>query len=94
MKLTIKKSHKPEKKFDAVFNDDGHIKVVPFGAAGYDDFTKTKNEDQKARYINRHQANENFNDPKSPGSLSRWILWNKPSLQESIKDFKKRFHII
>ena len=27
----------------------------------------------------------------SPGALSRWILWNKPTLKASIADFKKRF---
>jgi hypothetical protein len=94
MKVTIKPSHKPEKKFDAVFEGDGVHKTIPFGAKGYDDFTKTKDEAQKDLYIKRHTARENFNDPMTAGSLSRWILWNKPSLQESIKDFKKRFSII
>jgi hypothetical protein len=28
---------------------------------------------------------------KSAGALSRWILWNKPTLAASIKDYKKRF---
>jgi hypothetical protein len=94
MKLTIKPSHKPEKKFDAVFEGDGVHKTIPFGSAGMSDFTKHHDEERKQRYINRHQANENFIDPMTAGALSRWILWNKPSLQESIKDFKKRFSII
>jgi len=25
--------------------------------------------------------------------LSRWILWNKPTLKASISDFKKRFDL-
>jgi hypothetical protein len=94
MKVTIKPSSKPEKKFDAVFEGDGVHKTVSFGAKGYDDFTKTKNEAQKDLYIKRHTAREDFNDPMTAGALSRWILWNRPSLQESIKDFKRRFHII
>ena len=94
MKLTIKPSHISTKKFDAVFEGDGVHKTIPFGAKGYDDFTKTKNEAQKDRYINRHEARENFNDPMTAGALSRWILWNRPSLHESIKDFKRRFQII
>jgi hypothetical protein len=94
MKLTVVKSHLPDKKYDAIFEGEGVHRVIPFGAAGYDDFTKTKNEDQKNRYIQRHKANENFGDMMSRGALSRYILWNKPTLHESIKDFKKRFSII
>jgi hypothetical protein len=36
---------------------------------------------------------ENWRDPTTPGALSRWVLWNKPSLKGSIADFKKRFHL-
>jgi len=25
--------------------------------------------------------------------LARWILWNKPTIKESIKDYKKRFNL-
>jgi hypothetical protein len=95
MKVKIIKSHLPEKKFDAVFTqDNGREKTVSFGAKGYSDYTKHHDEARKERYIERHERRENFNDPMTAGSLSRWILWNKPSLQQSIKDFKKRFHII
>jgi hypothetical protein len=37
--------------------------------------------------------NKNFNKPDSAGALSRWILWNKPSVESSIKDFKKKFKL-
>jgi len=94
MKLTIKPSHIPTKKYDAVFEGENVHKTIPFGARGMSDFTKHHDEARKQRYINRHQSNENFNNPMSAGSLSRWILWNKPSLQEGIKDFKRRFQII
>ena len=70
-----------------------NYKVVHFGAKGMDDFTKTGNEDQKKRYLDRHRANENWNSPTTAGALSRWILWNKKSLRASIQDFKKRFNL-
>ena len=41
---TIRRSHKPEKKWDAVFERNGREKVVPFGAAGMSDYTKHKND--------------------------------------------------
>lgn len=47
----------------------------------------------KKRYENRHKSRENWNDPTSRGSLSKYILWNKPSLQASIADYKRRFKL-
>ena len=42
--------------------------------------------------MNRHKATENWQKPMSAGSLSRYILWNKPTLKASISDYKKRFN--
>lgn len=91
--IDIKKSSKPDKKLMAVFDEGGKQIVRHFGQAGADDFTKTKNDAQKALYIARHKKNENWNDPTTPGALSRYILWNKPTVTESVADYKKRFNI-
>ena len=89
---TIRRSHKPEKKWDAVFDRNGHEKVVPFGAAGASNYTKHKDATRKQRYIRRHSGmGESWNKPDTPGALSRWILWNKPSFRESVADYKRRF---
>lgn len=91
---TIRRSHRPEKKFDAVFESNGREKVVPFGQRGYSDFTKHKNVTRRARYLNRHSGmGEHWDKPDTPGALSRWILWNKPTLRGSIRDFKRRFKV-
>jgi hypothetical protein len=91
---TLRRSRNPEKKWDAVFEKEGKEKVVSFGAKGYSDFTKHKNVTRKARYIKRHSGmGEDWNKPDTPGALSRWILWNKPSLKGSLRDFKKRFSL-
>ena len=89
----IKKSTNSEKKLMAVFEKNGRQKIVHFGANGMSDYTKHKDPQRKARYIQRHSKNENWNDPTTPGALSRWILWNKPSLKDSIISYKKRFHL-
>ena len=88
--LKVKRANDGKHKFTAVF-DDG--KEVSFGAKGYSDMTQHGSETRKNRYLDRHRKNENWNDPQTPGALSRWILWNKPSLQESIADFKRRFNL-
>jgi hypothetical protein len=51
-------------------------------------------DEKKARYIARHQAREDWNNPFSgAGFWARWILWNKPTLQSSVNDTKERFGI-
>jgi hypothetical protein len=91
---TVRKSHKKEKKWDAVFEKNGKEKVVPFGQKGYSDFTKHKDTKRRARYLKRHSGmGEHWNKPDTPGALSKWILWNKPSFKASLSDFKKRFDL-
>ncbi len=97
IKVVIKKSTKPEKKLMAIFYKHvggPKIKTVHFGSAGMDDFTRTRDEAQKKRYLDRHRKNENWNDYMSAGALSRWILWNKPTRAEAIKSYKKRFNLV
>lgn len=91
---TIRRSHRKEKKWDAVFDKDGREKVVPFGQKGYSDYTKHKDKTRKQRYIDRHRGmGENWRKPDTPGALSYWVLWNKPTFKASVADFKKRFDL-
>lgn len=94
--IKVVPSDKPLKKYDAFFDIDGKTKKVSFGAIKpngerYSDFTKHRDEARKVRYIERHAANESFTNPTAPSTLSRYILWNKPTLSASIADFRKRF---
>jgi len=92
--ISIKPSTKPEKKYMATFETDaGRTKTTHFGAAGMSDYTKNKDPERKALYLARHKANENWNDPTSAGALSRYVLWNKTSLRDSISDFKSKFKL-
>jgi len=90
--IQLKKSTNPEKKYMAIFYDEQRkkIKTTHFGSAGMD-YTKHKDDERKNRYLTRHSANETWNDYMTAGSLSRWILWNKPTLSASYNDYIKRF---
>jgi len=77
------------KKWRAMFSDGTH---TDFGAKGMDDFTITKDVSQRDRYLKRHRKNENWNDPRSAGALSRYILWGEHSSVESnLRDYRIRF---
>ena len=90
MDVVITKSKKPDKKYDA--RVDG-AKTVSFGQKGASDFTKHKNTDRKERYIDRHKKNEDWTKSgvKTAGFYSKHVLWNKPTLKESIDDINKKF---
>ncbi|XWV26864.1 Tlr 6Fp protein [Tupanvirus soda lake] len=89
MTYHIYPSNRRDKKF---FVYDGRRKIY-FGAKGYEDYTIHKDIRRKQRYNSRHRVRENWRDPKTAGFWSKWILWNKPSLQQSVVDTKKRFGI-
>jgi len=91
--LSIKPANDGVKKYVATFSHLGKEKSVKFGALGMSDFTINKDEERKQRYLKRHAKNESWNQPDTPGALSRWILWNKPTIRESISDFKNRFNL-
>ena len=92
--ISITKSDRPEKKFKALFYMGNNVyKVVHFGASGHSDYTTNHNDEKKRLYLLRHRVNENWNDPTSAGCLAKYLLWNKPTLKESIIDFKRRFNL-
>lgn len=70
-------------------------KTVHFGAEGYQDYTMHKDSSRMKKYISRHKARENWTKSglKTAGFWSRWILWNKPSLSDSIKSTESKFKV-
>ena len=97
--VTISRSSNPQKKLMAVFEDSEgkKMKTTHFGQRGASDYTKHGDKERMERYLERHgggfetSTKEDWKDPTTAGSLSRWILWNKPGLKSSFDDYKKRF---
>ena len=100
--IYLLKSQKPNKKFKVLVG----LKTIHFGSKGMSDYTLNKNPQRKHLYIKRHRSRaearrvgtrrENWNRSgiKTAGFWSRWLLWNKPTLDESIRDIEKRFNVI
>ena len=103
MKLEkIIKSDAKSKKWTAIFCMcegkskccDNDKKKVHFGQENADDYTITKDKEQRERYRKRHQKDLRTNDPMKPGYLSYYLLWgDSTSLQQNIKDYKKKFNL-
>ena len=94
MEYHLYKSSNPKKKYMVKFINQttGRINTLNFGASGMSDYTITNDDKRKALYKLRH-ANDNINDLSYAGAWSMHVLWNKKSLEESIKDMEKRFKI-
>jgi hypothetical protein len=89
--IILKTSPKADKKYMVVVDD----KTIHFGAKGYSDFTQHKTPERKKRYISRHAKNENWTKSgiKTAGFWSANLLWNKPTLSESIANIEKKFGV-
>jgi len=82
-------------KYNALFKLHGNkYKTVQFGAKGYSDMTQHGDPKRMEKYLLRHKASENWDDPMSPGALSRYILWSAPSLEKGIQNYRKKFGFV
>ena len=103
--VEIKKSTNPKKKYMAIFineNKDGKKskKTIHFGSSANKDYTiyykdegKKKANERKELYLNRHRKREDWTNPQTAGTLSKEILWNKPTVKASISDYVKKFNL-
>lgn len=98
--IRITRSSRPDKKYAAEFESDGgRVRVVHFGAAGYGDFisysarSPSLAAEKRRAYIARHGAAERWDRPDTPASLSRYVLWESPSLESAVEGYRARFGV-
>tara|TARA_R100000655_G_scaffold109404_1_gene163806 strand:- start:3095 stop:3442 length:348 start_codon:yes stop_codon:yes gene_type:complete len=99
------KSKSKDKKYTLLMPETDKRKKMKhrFGAKGYRDYTmindknskyylpnKEDREKVKRAYISRHRKDKGLGSPHSPAELSMMLLWNKPTLKASIKDYEKK----
>ena len=92
---SVVKANDGTHKWKATFiREDGRARTTYFGAAGMDDYTITKDKEQRERYRDRHRKDLITNDPTKAGFLSYYILWgDSTSFARNLAAYKKRFNL-
>lgn len=83
--LTLYPSKAKGKRYTIYVPRKGRGIKVDFGSSDHENYTIHKDPERKRLYQVRHK-NDHISDPYSAGFWSWWVLWNKPSLPESLKD--------
>ena len=83
-----------DKRYTATFTDNTK---VHFGQKNpkYGTYIDHKDKDKRAAYIARHSKNgEDWNNPKTAGALSRFLLWGgSTSLRTNVASYKRKFNL-
>ena len=94
-------SSNKKKKITAIFyNEEGKkSKTVHFGQSNANDYTiyykedgKKKADERKRLYYARH-SKEDWTKAETAGTLSKYILWFKPTIEQGIKAYLKEFKL-
>ena len=84
----VKKSTAKGKKLMAVLPDG---RKVHFGAKGMSDYTMHGDEARRKSYLARHGAGkQDWGDRGTAGYWSRWLLWEKPSLESATAALRRK----
>ena len=97
MTFKIVKSNIKNKRYTAIIDDMKTTKDKPlkihFGSATGSTFIDHGDEKKRTNYIKRHsKLNEDWAKVNA-GSLSRFILWGSPNINNNIIEFKKKFNL-
>ena len=96
VKVVIKSSTQPKKRFMAIFYDDSgkKIKTTHFSLKDSKAYIDHGSKERRSRYIERHRKRENWDQYMTAGALARWITWGpSTSLRSNISAYKKRFNL-
>ena len=97
--MKIEKGTAKNKKWKATFSHvvDGSLKKIKstqFGDDRYQDYTLSRDKEQRSKYRVRHKKDLETGDYMKAGLLSYYLLWgDSTSLETNIKKYKKKFKL-
>lgn len=98
--LYVTHSALPQKRKKAVFMVAGGHLAVHFGSVARRDYTTGASDKERELYITQCLADEeqmeqtsHWTDPLAPATLSRYLLWERRSLAEALKIYRRLFKV-
>jgi len=94
-KAVISKSDRKNKEYKVILlSDDEKKKTLHFGS-NMESYPDHKDKKRKELYIARHKPRENWKKSgiKTAGFWSKHLLWNKPTIIQSLRDIERMFGI-
>lgn len=98
----VKSKDKTHKYEVTLYNEETkRNKTIKFGKAGMEDYTllypkdKVEANKRKENYLKRHEAREDWTKTglATAGFWARQLLWNKPTIEESLKNIKSVYKL-
>ena len=90
MEVELSESKRTHKRMQAKFMMDGKMRTIHFGDDRYINYTIHHDEKKRDRYKKRHIFTPT-DGPMFPGFWSLNILWNKRTINASVRDVERRF---
>lgn len=69
------------------------VKIIYFGNPKMKNFTMNRCAKERLTYIKSHETFWESEDFETREFWERWLLYNKSSIEKSVEDTEKRFHI-
>ena len=88
--VSLKPSSRPNKRYVISFSEPK--KTINFGAKNGSTYIDHHDKIKRHNYLKRHKVNENWSDV-NPGSLSAFLLWNGPNLNDNLNEYLRKFKI-
>ena len=86
MEVIIQTSNQPDKRLTAKFPN----KTIHFGSKAGQTFVDHKESSTKTAWKKRHQVRGTLNNLESASGLANNVLWNKPSIAESVRNMNAK----
>jgi len=90
--IEFRKSDKKDKKYKISFVLLGKIHTFHFGSKNSQTISEGASLKKRNAYLKRHSVNEDWSKINA-GSLSAFILWNTPDVNENLRIYLKLFNI-
>lgn len=89
--MELYESPRKDKRLVAIFKNG---MMVHFGLKGGHTYIDHHDKQKREAYLKRHRPRENWEDPYTAGSLSKFLLWgDSTDLATNVRHFKDRFNV-